>query len=473
MATFVGRDTELESLDRRYRSRRFECVIVYGRRRIGKTALINRFIHNRPAIFFAATENNIDNNLAALSASITLYKEGEHALDTAPVYKDFAAAIEAVFALAARERLILVIDEYPYLAKADPSISSVLQHAIDRHKDDSQLMLILSGSSMSFMERQVLGYQSPLYGRRTAQIKVETFDYLTARGFTPAMIAEDAAVVYGLTGGIPQYLLQFDDTESLRENLRWNVLDPSCYLFEEPSKLLQEELRRPQEYNGIIESVAAGASRFNDIATASHIDSGTLPAYLTNLLDLRILSKETPFGHPTSKKTIYRLADSFFRFWYRYIPPNMSLIQSGHADLAADRIMRDLPRFMGQVFEDMCLQWLWANNATDRVPLLVLNAGRWWGGDPRTHRQEEIDIVATGEPEGVGLYCECKWRNEPVGVGELELLKYRAELLPEREKHYMVFSKSGFTQDLEAIAADDDSVRLVSFADISGEVVPQ
>lgn len=468
MAGFIGRERELGQLRSRYQSGRFECVIVYGRRRIGKTELIKEFTRDKPAILFSAVENNIGKNVAALSAGIATYRNGTegNAAGPVPVFANFSDAIEEVFRLAERERLICVIDEYPYLVKADASVSSVLQHAIDRHKDTSRLMFILSGSSMSFMERQVLGYQSPLYGRRTAQIKLEPFDYATARRFVPAMSHEDAAVVYGLTGGVPQYLLQIDDELGIEENLRRNILDPSCYLFEEPAKLLQEELRKPYEYNGIIEAIASGASRFNDIALGSHIDAHTLSPYLRNLIDLGLVERETPFDRPASRKAVYRIRDSFFRFWYRYVPTYMTLIQFGHADVAAAQVMADLPRFMGPVFEGMCRQWLWINNATDAVPFLLLHAGRWWGGDPATQRQEEIDIVATGMDRSQTLYCECKWRNQPTGVEELRLLQHRSDLVPSDDRHWMLFSKSGFTEELVDVAAGDTRVSLVPFADM-------
>ena len=321
---FVGRDKELSALERRWSSQQFECVVVYGRRRVGKTTLINRFLEDRPTIFFSAIESSASKNLESLSRSIALYEKGSEAFETTPVYRSFESALEAVFALAAKQRIAFVIDEYPYLAKADRTINSVLQHAIDRHKDDSQLMMVLCGSSMSFMERQVLGYESPLYGRRTAQIKVEPFGYADVRKFLPRYSNEDAAIAYGLTDGIPQYLRQLDDGISIRDNIRWNILDPSCYLFEEPDNLLKQELRSPAEYNAVIQAIASGASRSNTIATACHMESSSCATYLRNLIDLGIVRKETPFGEDAPRKTIYRIEDSFFRFWYRYVPNNMS-----------------------------------------------------------------------------------------------------------------------------------------------------
>ncbi|RSX53658.1 ATPase [Bifidobacterium goeldii] len=472
---FVGRARELATLERRWKSSQFECVVVYGRRRVGKTTLINHFLDGRPTIFFPAIESNMTGNLEALSRSIAMYRSAAGgnitdasytATDSFPVYRDFASALDAIFELAQRQRIAFVIDEYPYLAKADRSVSSVLQHAIDRNKDDSRLMIILCGSSMSFMERQVLGYASPLYGRRTAQIKVEPFGYTEVREFLPRFKAEDAAIAYGLTDGIPLYLRQIDDTTSIRDNIRWNIIDPDCYLFEEPGNLLKQELRAPAEYNTVIQAIASGASRSNTIATACHMEASSCATYLRNLIDLGILYKETPFGESSPRKTIYRIEDSFFRFWYRYVPTNMSLIRSGNADIAADHIMTSINDFMGAVFEDICTQWLWAHNTTGALPFLLLDAGRWWGADPRTRSQEEIDIVATGENPKTMLFCECKWRSVAVDLRQLETLRSRAELLHPQNSHYMLFSKNGFDEHVIARAKQDGDVTLVDFADM-------
>ena len=463
---FIGRERELERLNARYSSGKFECIVVYGRRRVGKTTLLSQFAKDKPHIVFPALENSIAKNMETLSIAISIGLNGVSESGAYPSYRDFGDALEAVFEAARDRRMVLIIDEYPYLAAADPSASSVLQHAIDRHASDSKLMLILCGSSMSFMERQVLGYQSPLYGRRTGSMKVEPFDYLTSMRFVDGMSAEDAATIYGLTYGIPQYLRQFDGSQSLESNLVNHMLDSGCYLLSEPDNLLKQELRKPAEYNNVIQSIASGASRLNEIAMACGKETGAITPYITNLIDLGILDKETPFKEKPGRRTIYRIKDSFFRFWYRYVPRNLPLIQSDHADIAARIIMPDLPRFTGEVYEDMCRQWLWHVNGTDRLPFILTDMGRWWGSNPRTHRQEEIDIVAAGAQDGQLLFCECKWRARPTGEEELETLRRRGALIPHRQSAYALFSKSGFTDGLRRIADADDSVLLISFADM-------
>lgn len=466
---FVGRERELALLEQCYGSDKLECAVVYGRRRVGKTTLIAEFVKNKPHVMFAALDNSLDNNLRAFSSAIALAEhpdvgEGRPAF---PVYDSFSDALNRVFAMAQEGPLVLVIDEYPYLAAADPSASSVLQHAIDAHLRDRNLMIILSGSSMSFMEHQVLGYKSPLYGRRTVSLKIEPFDYRSSRRFVPNMGMEDSAVVYGLTNGIPQYLIQFDDALGLQDNIARNVLTNGCYLLDEPDNLMKQELRKPAEYNNIIEAIARGSSRLNEIAGATGIVSGTATKYLDNLIDLGIVEKETPFGNPKTRRPLYSIADSFFRFWYRYVPQNLPLIHSGRPDIAARLVMDELPRFMGPVFERMCMQWLWQVNDTDRLPLLITNMGRWWGSDPKTRRQEEIDIVAGSIDPDTALFCECKWRNKPTGMDELRTLQHRSMLLPYRERQYMLFSKSGFTEELQRYADEEETVRLVSFEEMA------
>lgn len=470
---FIGRGKELDNLEKRWKKGSFECVVVYGRRRIGKTTLIRRFCEGRAAIFTSAIESSIGENLKIIDAAVALYATGVDISDSAAGFPDFEAALETIFRLAQRERIIWVIDEYPYLAQSDPSVSSRLQHAIDRYKDNSKLMLILSGSSMSFMERQVLGYKSPLYGRRTSQMKIEPFDFLESLEYLKGMDAEEGAAVYGITNGIPQYLAQFDPAVTLADNIRDNVIDTSAFLFEEPMNLMQQELRKPMEYNNVIRAIASGHSRLNEIATASHMDTSLLVSYVNNLIDLGIVGRQTPFGHEKSRRPLYHIVDGFFRFWYSLVAPRLSLIQAGQIDLAMNGIMAAMSRFMGPVFENMCRQWLWScNGADDPLPFPIAEMGRWWGPDPASHRQEEIDIVARGLDEHDGasrgmLFCECKWRNGLVGMEELELLRRRATLLHPEEAYYCLFSKSGFDQTLRDAAADDGRISLVSFADMT------
>ena len=461
---FIGRHDELQQLDDAYNSGKFECIIIYGRRRIGKTTLINRFLEDKPNIFYPAIESNREDNLSILSDAIYEHQHGKIE-NHAPKYESFRDAINAVFDAGRRQRLIWVIDEYPFLAAADPSVSSILQHAIDQNKDDSKLMLILCGSSMSFMERQVLGYQSPLYGRRTGNIKLHPFTFTETRAYTNRLTKEHSANCYMLTGGVGQYLEWLQPSDDIASMLQHHVLTPGTGLFDEPYTLLQQELRKPTEYNAILRSIATGHSRMSEIASASRMATGQLHNYLENLISLGLVKREMPFDSNARSKTIYRIADPFFRFWYRYIPKYMGPLQARRSKPVADLIIHDLPRLMGPIFEDISIQWLWGEGY-DALPFPITQAGRWWGTDPVSHQQEEIDIVATGLNPEQALLCECKWRNEPTGMGEYRTLVKRGKLLSYTDQYYLLFSKSGFTDELRDTTEKDGRLMLVAFEDM-------
>ena len=332
---FIGRERELVSLNRLYLSGKFEFVVIYGRRRVGKTALINQFIRDKKAIYFTGVESNARQNLENFSKSIIELGTGIEAETT---FVSFQAAFEYVFRMSEEERLILAVDEYPYVARAFRSLASTLQLLIDKYKENSRLMLILCGSSMSYMEDHVLAYKAPLYGRRTAQIRLMPFDFADTCRYFKNFSDEDKALIYGIAGGTPQYLLQMDDRLSVEDNIKNTFLNPVSFLYEEPENLLKQEVREPALYNAIITAIATGASRMAEISTKVGEDTSVCSVYMKNLIGLGLIQKETPYGEKASRKSIYVIADHMFRFWYRFVPENHSIIARGAADLAYGRI---------------------------------------------------------------------------------------------------------------------------------------
>jgi len=443
---FYCREEELRTMNNRYKKGHFECVVIYGRRRVGKTALINEFCKGKPTVYFSALNASSQENLEALSKAIYTCQNSDST--SAPTYRSYEDALEAITGMAMEKRLVFVIDEYPYLAKAEKSISSRLQHIIDHSWQDSRIYLILCGSSMSFMEYQVLGYESPLYGRRTAQFKIQALTYREITEFHPELKAADQALLYGVTGGIPHYINKLDVESNLDEALLENLFSTSSYLFEEPENLLKQELREPAIYNSVISAIAAGASRSNEISTKVGLESGVCAKYLKVLLDLGILKKETPITEKSGKKTIYVIDDNFFRFWYRFVPRNMSVISAGRMRLIYEQaVKRFYPDYMGLVFEKMCQEYL-LRYAKD-LPILLSNVGQWWGTDSKTRREVQIDIVGAPVDGNEYLIGSCKYRNEKIGIEELELLRrYAAVFRQNGIFHYYIFSKGGFTPTL-------------------------
>lgn len=461
---FIGRERELSSLEKLYRSDKFEFAVVYGRRRVGKTALLSHFIKDKNSIYFMGIESNAKQNLENFSRSIL---ESDSRNPAESVFLTFQSALEYVFRRSEQERIILVIDEYPYVARSSKSFSSVLQLLIDQYKDRSKLMLILCGSSMSYMEDHVLAYKAPLYGRRTAQFKILPFNFFETchyfRNFSPS----DCALIYGIAGGTPQYLLQMDDSMSVDENIKNTFLNSSSALFEEPENLLKQEVREPSLYNAIISAIASGASKLSEISTKVGENSSTCTAYLKNLISLGLIRRETPYGEKNSKKTIYTVEDNMFRFWYRFIPDNASLIVRGASDLAYQRIRPQLSDYMGKIFENICTQYLWQLLLNGKSPVFFKELGRWWGTDPATHAQTEIDIMGE-QDRNTALFCECKWTNDLVDSGVLELLVHRSQLFHYNSTHLFLFSKNGFTSGCTEMAEELGNVTLVSYSDIYG-----
>ena len=459
---FIGRERELASLNNLYHTGKFEFVVLYGRRRVGKTALINHFIGGKNAIYFMGVESNAKQNLENFSKSIIEFASGI-AADTS--FASFQAALETVFQLSEKERLILAIDEYPYVARASKSLASTLQLLIDKYKNQSKLMLILCGSSMSYMEDHVLAYKAPLYGRRTAQIKLQPFDFLETCRYFKSFSAEDKALAYGVMGGTPQYLLQMNDRLSIEDNIKNTYLNPTSSLYEEPTNLLKQEVREPAIYTAIITAIATGASRMSEISGKVGENTNVCATYLKNLVTLGIVQKETPYGEKASKRSIYSIDDNMFRFWYRFVPENTSMIARGAADLVYKRIEPHLPTYMGKVFEEICKQYLWRLLLSGQSPIEFTSLGRWWGNDPIHKCQAEIDIMGE-QDKSTALFAECKWTTEKVDISVLRTLMERGELFPYEKKHFFLFSKSGFTKGCVEKAKELGHVSLVTYEEI-------
>ena len=460
---FIGREKELVELQRRYNQPGFQFIVIYGRRRVGKTRLIREFTANRRSVYFMATEKDPSWLLAELTEAVKLRLNDKSTryLDTFPSWE---ALFEYVGEKARNERLVLTIDEYPYLAKVYPAISSIIQKCVDEQWRGTNLYLILCGSSMSFMERQVLGYQSPLYGRRTAQLLVRPLPYDESARFFPAWSAEERLLSYGICGGIPQYLEYFSRYSSLRDAATGEFLMLSGHLYEEPKNLMNQELREPAAYNSIIEAVARGMTKQNEIAQACGRESNAITPYLRNLISLEIVGKKSPVG--AARRTVYVIADNLYRFWFFFMPRCAPFIAMGLPEQAWDREIAPLMNdYYGHVFEDVCLQFMKKQIALGRIPMLYDEFGFWQGPNPVLKRTEDIDVVLSGKNDM--LAGECKWRNEQAGVDTLETLKARSELIRSgRNARYALFSKSGFTEDVKRAARETNDVTLYGVDDL-------
>lgn len=460
---FIGRENELADLNQQYGSGRFELSVIYGRRRVGKTMLINEFIRDKDhAGYFIGIESSLIQNLELLSKAI--YRASSFP-ERLPMFRNLTEAFTFLFEQSLEKRMIFVIDEYPYLANAEASVSSELQAVIDKYRDKSQLMLIICGSSMSFMENQVLGYKSPLYGRRTSQYKIKPFNYLESREYLKDFNDEEAAVLFAITGGVAEYLSFVEGELTLKENIINLYLTPRGRLYEEPANLLQQELREPKVFNDVLSAIASGASRSNEIATKIGQTSGALSHYLKSLIELGIVEKRTPVGEKESRKSVYVIIDGMYRFWHSLVRPNIQNIELRQSDrVYEERVKEGLSHFMGFAFEQMAVEYLEELIISGGTPFYIQEYGSWWGNNPYEKRQEEIDLVALGDD--YIILGECKWRNQVMSTMVLDDLLEKSRLFPQSQKNFLLFSKNNFSDDLRKRAEGDSRIQLISLEDM-------
>lgn len=439
---FVARSYELSRLYRLYQSSSFQMAIIYGRRRVGKTSLIREFIKDKPVIYSQGIQTIPQQNLNLFANDIASFTKDHPELTPSPEnfsnYRDAFTYVQNI-ANQLDQKLILVLDEYPYFAQSNPAISSELQFVIDHiYKQNSNIMLILCGSSMSFMEKQVLGIKSPLYGRRTAQFKINPFTIFDTKKLLAQVNEDDLLAYYSITGGIPQYLTGIDQNLTLAENIKELFLYPDSILFNEPNALLEQEFNKPEIYFAILTAIAHGKSRFNDIFTATHLNNNSsLVRYLNELIEIGILKSKMPIYSTSNKQKIYQINDGLFRFWFLFIATQQSAINSGRIADLEKRISDQLANFLEPSFEQICKEWLW--QAKD-LPIEPRDVSNWWGPNPIKKRQEEIDIVAPNYDNTEGIIGECKWRNASnLDSSMIDLLQERALLVPKIHKSYLYF----------------------------------
>ncbi len=456
---FVGREHELDSLNKSFNEQAFQFSVIFGRRRVGKTTLISEFCKDKKSVYFVAVQSTAKENLAILSEQIIKALAPDAPLNS---FSSFREAFEYVFERSMTERFIFAIDEYPYLAKSDPSISSLLQAAIDKCQASSKLFLILCGSSMSFMEKQVLGYESPLYGRRTSQYKMLPFDYYESAKLLSGYSSEDKIVFYSILGGMPEYLSRVQNGLTIEENARSLFFDPSGRLFEEPENLLKQELKMPETYSAIISSIASGNTRINEISTKVGIETSQCSNMISTLIALGLIRKEQPAAETNSKKSIYLLNDWMLVFWYRFVKPDLGRIQMGLGKTVCNEVFSEhIFSHTGKAFEECAQKYMWRLLKEDKSPLFFKSIGRWWGNNAKLRREEEIDLVAYSGKEAI--FGECKWQSSQLGIETLAELVRRSELLPNfTDKKYILFSKSGFNQALRSKSEKDADITLVS-----------
>lgn len=460
MKHFVDREQEMATLQEEYERDGSALVVLYGRRRVGKTTLISEFIKNKKALFFLASEESESQNRLAFQEKEADFLNSD-LLKNVEV-KSWDVLFRAIMDTHFDSKPVIVLDEFQYLGKSNPAFPSVFQRIWEEILKDRQVMVILCGSLISMMQSQTLAYDSPLYGRRTAQIRLKQIPFAYYHQFFPDKSRKELIEMYAVTGGVPKYIELFSQSKDIYSAIEKCVLNRSGYLYDEPYFLLQQEVSEVGSYFSIIKAIAAGNTKLSAIAGVLEVKSTSLTKYLKTLIDLDILEREVPVTEDSpekSKKGLYKIKDNYLRFWFAFVYPNMSFIESGHGRIVMDKIRKSLVRnHIAFVYEDICRERMWEINAEGVWPFYFSKLGRYWDS------KEEIDIAAI-DPDGKNLILgECKYWQEPVGVSVLRELEAKAKTVSwEKEKRktwFVLFSVNGFTEDLRAEAAARTDLRL-------------
>lgn len=452
---FYNRENELKRLEARYAESKAQLLIMYGRRRVGKTELLQQFASDKPHIYFLADLSSEKGQLQQFSEKIRLYTN-DPALIANP-FSNWNSLFAYLKQLALQERLIVMIDEYQYLHSSNRAIASILQKAWDEGLKDSSIFLVLCGSYVSVIEHELLAYKSPLYGRRTGQFYIEPMNFYQAGHFFKSYTMIDKIRAFGMLGGIPAYLLQFDAAKSIEENIPAAFLYTDAFLYNETRFLLLEKLREPRNYFSILKAIAFGATRVNKIVQISGLDRGMVVKYLDVLQNLRIIRKELPVTEhrpEKSRKGIYIIQDQYFRFWFRFVMPNQGFIEENRQEFVLhERILPFLDQFLGKIFERVCIDFLKQMTLSDKLPFQIDKIGNYWKGET------EIDIVVLDIQQEHAFLCECKWSSKKAGINILDdLIKKSAvfqQQLNIRNIYYGIFSKSGFTEGMKEMKRSD------------------
>ena len=449
-------------------------TVIYGRRRVGKSTLITEFIKEKKAIFYTATKVGADRNLELFAKQV---------LDVVdPDYSGVAfSSLENVLDILTKRtsvsdaKVILVIDELPYWAEKDEALLSILQKYIDTQWLDKNLMLILCGSALSFMENKVLSEKSPVFGRRDSQIKLEAFNYRDSALFVPNYSPEDKAVCYGVTGGVAKYLAMIDSTKSLDDNIKRLFFNTDGYLFDETKNLLTQEFADVTLVNNIIEQVASGENTLNIIASKVKEKDATVLYSLDKLIDVGLVEKKKCITEEKNKKkTQYVLKDHMFKFWYEFIPKAISVIEMGQGELYYEKVVKpQLHAFMGSVFEEMCRYYTLEHGIQGAFGSFITEVGTWWGVEQlqddtgKWYQQAtDIDVVGLSTVDNTAVIGECKFKNEKIDRGVYETLLGRARLIAGKYNvtKYLLFSLSGFTDWFDT--QDKTNIVLITVEDM-------
>ena len=457
---FEGRDNEQKQLNELYYNGNFECVVLDGRLRVGKTSLLSEFIKDKKFVYFTAQETVSRENLHYMANCVEKLSN-EFGIQMDENISSYKELFKHVFYLAQLERFVFIIDDYEFLVASHEGVSGLICSCIDKLSAGSKLMLVISGSSAPVMEREIFSKGGPFHGRFTARIDLKPFTFFETKRYFNKFAPLDLAVLYGVTGGTPGYLELMDPNVPLDANIQMAFFDMSSPLLGEPADILRHEAHNPIYYNAVLRAIAAGCTKQTDIAEATGLEKNACAECLSHLIAFGHVITHMPLAENSKKKAEYDIVDSMLRFWYRFVPDNLSLIQNSMAGTVWRGVSREIPDFMHRVFEDICMQWVILRNDEGQLPVKFTEIGRWWGAD-RAHKDGIVIPIIARLGDSHVLFCDCIWSDEPVDIDALESLAERSGSFKYPNKYMFLFSNSGFTDEC-LIMAENDGANLVAF----------
>lgn len=474
---FVARQMELKLLSDLYTRRGAQFLILYGRRRIGKTSLLTQWLTqtDAPNLYWMATQTSTTNQLRNFSQALFQFLNPGAVIEPTFSYASWVAAFTEVARVAkdpTAQRMVIVLDEFTYVMQANPEVPSLLQQAWDHQLKESNLLLILSGSLAGIIQRTALDYQSPLYGRATARLRLQGLSFGALAELLPRYRAEQRVAVYAVTGGVPAYIELFDDQLNIIENLRQRIVTPANVMLTDAIFLLHEQLDDPRNYMAIIEAIANGAYTLAEIAKMTGLESANLSKYINVLRELGYLERQVPatLHHPErSKQGRYTITDPYLRFYFRFLAPNLTLIERGMVRQTISLLSDHLADFIGtHTFEELCRTWVAMSADWGQFAFLPERVGSFWS------REAQVDVVAVNWRTKQILLGECKWLRDDVSRNVARtLLEKRDKVVPkegEWQVYYALFARHGFTEAAQAEAASAN-IQLVTLAQMENDLI--
>jgi uncharacterized protein len=451
---FIGRSRELSELTRLYNSYKAELLILYGRRRIGKTRLITHWMETAQprAFFWVAEPTSSAEQLRSFSQAVFRFEAPQSQPPQDMSYGDWRTAFEALSRLAETGRLTVIIDEFTYLLEAEPAVSAYLQHAWDHTLSKSNLFFIISGSHLGMMQRQVLSYQAPLYGRSTANLLLQPLPFGVTQAFFQNYSADERVAVYAMLGGVPAYWERFDPRRGISENIRAEFLNYNASLHDEPRLLLADFLRDPHNYVSIFRAIASGAGTPKEISRYSGLEEKHIPQYLSVLADTGFIARRVPVTQPpVSRMGRHYITDPFLRFYYRFLARRQSQLALGVDEQALTEIKRHLLDFIGTyTWEELCQEWLLRATGHSQLPFLPDQVGGAWT------RKAQVDVVGINTMEKTLILGECKWSPRAMDLDVLEdLVGKTDEFVPTAGRwrtYYLGFARGGWSKQARDFA---------------------